>query len=145
MSVKKEAEEEEEEEDDDDDDGDRVDKEEEEEEKGAVGSQKYEEGGREEAGLETSVRNYSVRTTFKYPARREISKVVAPAQEDGGQGGKTGGQKKRGRVERGEGGTGGMGRVGYNSVGGRPKLVSRSAMGNLRAREQERERACFAR
>lgn len=83
--------------------------------------------------LETSVRNYSVRTTFKYPARREISKVVGRPREDEERkrknertkGGKKGGRdtmysKDRRRLRRGR-----HGRVGYNSVNGSPKLVSR--------------------
>lgn len=58
-------------------------------------------GGR---GFETSVRNYSVRTTFKYPSSdREISEVAGRAQEDEGRREKTSGwraEKKKGKDTR---------------------------------------------
>lgn len=46
--------------------------------------------------FETSVCNYSVRTTFKYPSLdREISQVAGRAQEDGECRGKTNGRRAK--------------------------------------------------
>jgi len=86
--------------------------------------------------FEMSVRNYSVRTTFKYPSSdRKISEVTGRTQEDGG---KTSGRraKKKKRIWGSKGRRRSRRRRGYNSAGGLPKLVSRS--GNVsRARVRD--------
>jgi len=91
--------------------------------------------------FEMSVRNYSVRTTFKYPSSdRKISEVTGRTQEDGGKTSERRAkkekdmrqqrQKEEQKEEKKES------RIGYNSAGGLPKLVSRS--GNVsRARVRD--------
>jgi len=88
--------------------------------------------------FEMSVRNYSVRTTFKYPSSdRKISEVTGRTQEDGG---KTSGwrtkKKEKDMRQQGQKEEKKESRIGYNSAGGLPKLVSRS--GNVsRARVRD--------
>lgn len=102
--------------------------------------------------FETSVRNYSVRTAFKYPSSdREISEVAGRAQEDEGCRGKTSGrrakkreghevQRRQKKEEQEEKEEKEEGRIGYNSASGSPKLVSRS--GNVSSHPRPRYLFC---
>lgn len=87
------------------------------------------------------MRNYSVRTMFKYPSPdREISEVVghrkteAVEEKRADEGRKKGKDtvQRRQRKEKEEEEE--EGRIGYNSASGTPKLVSRSGNVSLRPR-----------
>lgn len=104
-------------------------------------------GGR---GFETSVRNYSVRTTFKYPSSdREISEVAGRAQEDEGRREKTSGWRAEKKKERTRGTAKAeekeeekKGRIGYNSTSGSPEISISVVETCPRARVRD---TCFAR
>lgn len=76
------------------------------------------------------MRNYSVRTTFKYPSSdREISEVAGRAQEDEGRREKTSGWRAEKKEERTRGTAKAeekeeekKGRTGYNSTSGSPEI-----------------------